>query len=50
MAGEAGRGESTSKRGMEKHKLAAMNIRRDGMAEMKRKKRPYDLQNAKCLL
>ena len=35
---------------MQKNKLAAMNIGRDGMAEMKSKKRPYDWQNAKCLL
>ena len=32
---------------MQKDKLAAMNTRRGGIAEMKAKKRAYDLQNAK---
>jgi hypothetical protein len=32
---------------MQKDKLAAMNTRRGGIAEMKSKKRAYDLQNAK---
>jgi hypothetical protein len=40
--------EGASGRGMQKDKLAAMNTRRCGIAEMKRKKRLYDLQNAKC--
>jgi hypothetical protein len=31
---------------MQKDKLAAMNTRRGGIAEMKGKKRPYDFQNA----
>jgi hypothetical protein len=42
--------EGASRRGMQKDKLAAMNTRRGGSAEMKGKKRPYDLQNAKCYL
>ena len=40
--------EGASRGGMQKDKLAAMNTRRGGSAEMKGKKRPYDLQNAKC--
>ena len=46
-AEEAGRGEGTARRVMQKDKLAAMNTRRGGIAEMKSKKRAYDLQNAK---
>ena len=46
LAGEAGRGEGTSTRVMQKDKLPAMNTRRGEIAEMKGKKRPYDFQNA----
>ena len=35
---------------MHKDKLAALNTRRGGVAEMKGKKRPYYLQIAKCSL
>jgi hypothetical protein len=35
LGGEAGRGEGTSRRGMQKDKLAAMNIWRGGIAEMR---------------
>jgi hypothetical protein len=49
-AEEAGRGEGTSRRGMQKDKLVAMSTRRGGIAEMKGKKRPSDLQNAKSSL
>ena len=49
-AEEAGRGEGTSRRGTQKDKLVAMSTRRGGIAEMKGKKRPYDLQNAKSSL
>jgi hypothetical protein len=45
LAGEAGRGEGTLRKGMQSDKRAAMNIRRSGIAEMKGKERPYDLQN-----
>jgi hypothetical protein len=50
LVGEAGRGEGTPRRGVHKDKLAALNTRRGGVAEMKGNKRPYDLQNAKCSL
>jgi len=50
IAGEAGRGEGTSRRVMQKDKSAAMNTRRGGTAQMKGKKRPCDLQNAKSSL
>jgi hypothetical protein len=50
IAGEAGRGEGTSRRVMQKDKSAAMNTRRGGTAQMKNKKRPCDLQNAKSSL
>ena len=50
LAGEAGRGEGTARRVMQKDKYAAMNIRRGGVAEMKGKKRPCDLQNAESLV
>ena len=46
-AEEAGRGEGTARRVMQKDKLAAMNTRRGGIAEMKGKKRAYDVQDAK---
>jgi hypothetical protein len=35
---------------MQKDKLVAMSTRRGGIAEMKGKKRPSDLQNAKSSL
>ena len=35
---------------MQKDKHATMNIRRDGVAEMKGKKRPCGLQNAESLV
>ena len=50
LAEEAERGEGTSRRGMQKDKLVAMSTRRSGIAEMKGKKRPYGLQNAKSSL
>jgi hypothetical protein len=46
LAEEPGRGEGTSGRVMQKDKLAAMNIRRGGIVEMKGKKQLYALQNA----
>ena len=50
LAGEAGRGESTARRVMQNDKLVAISTRRDGTAETKGKKRPYDSQNAKSSL
>jgi hypothetical protein len=50
LGGEAGRGEGTARRVMQKDKHAAMNIRRGGVAEMKGKKRPCGLQNAESLV
>ena len=50
LAGEAGRGEGTARSVMQKDKLAAMNIRRGGVAEVKDRKRPCDLLNAESLV
>ena len=50
LAGDAGRRESTTRRVMQKDKLAALNTRRGGVAEMKGKKRPCGLQNAESLV
>ena len=50
LPGEAGRGEGTSRRGMQEDKRAALNARRGGGAEMKGTKRSYALQNAKSSL
>ena len=47
---EAGHDVGTSRRLMQKDKLAARNTRRCGIAELKGKKRPCDLQKAKCSL
>jgi hypothetical protein len=50
LAGEAGLGKGTARRGVQKDKHAAPNIRRGGIVETKGKKRPYDLRTAKCSL
>jgi hypothetical protein len=50
LVGEAGRGEGTPRRGVQKGKLTALNTRRDGTAEMKGNKRLCDLLNARCSL
>jgi hypothetical protein len=50
LAGEAGRGECTARREMQKDKRAARNTRRGRITETKGKKRPCGLQKAKCSL
>ena len=50
LAREGGRGEGKAREGMQEDKRAAMNGRRGGIAEMKGKKRPHDLQNAESSL
>jgi hypothetical protein len=50
LGGDAGRDVGTSRRLMQNSKLAALNTRRCGIAEMIGKKLPCDLQNAKCPL
>jgi hypothetical protein len=50
LAGGAGRSEGTARRVMQKDKLAALNTRRGGSANVKGKKRSCDVQNAEYSL
>lgn len=50
LAGEAGRGKGAARKGRPKDKRAALNTWRGGIAEMKGRKRLYDLQAATCSL
>jgi hypothetical protein len=43
-------GQSVTSVANEKDHVACINIRREGMAKMRVKKRPYDLQNQACSL